>query len=57
MTFWGALVGLVFTACYIGMTYSTSLKGTRSKAVQWGCWLIACVVILMCYSISPSPAG
>ncbi len=57
MTIWGVMVGLIFVVCYVGMTYSTSLEGTKSKAVLWGCWLFACVVMLACYSISPSPAG
>ena len=57
MTIWGAIVGIIFVVCYVGMTYSTSLVGVKSKAVQWGCWLLACLVMLACYSISPSAAG
>ncbi len=57
MTIWGAMVGTVFVVCYVGMTYSTSLVGSKSKAVQWGCWFLACLVMLACYSISPSAAG
>jgi len=52
MTIWGLLVGLIFAACYLGMTYSTGLSGLRSKIVQWGCWLLACVIMLICYSIA-----
>lgn len=57
MTVWGALVGLIFVACYAGMAMSTGMKGVKSQAVKWGCWLLACAVILFCYSISPNPAG
>ena len=52
MTFWGALVGLIFVVCYVGMTYSTGLPAPRSKILQWGCWLAACVVMLICYSLA-----
>ena len=57
MTIWGAQVGVVFVVCYVGMLVSTGLAGHRSKALQWGCWLVACVVMLICYSITPDPAG
>ena len=57
MTIWGALVGLIFVACYLGMAVSTGMQGTKAKAVQWGCWFLAVVVILICYSIAPEPVG
>ena len=57
MTIWGALVGLIFVACYLGMAASTGMQGPRAKLVQWGCWAVACVVMLICYSITPSPVG
>tara|TARA_B100000700_G_C14460453_1_gene585863 strand:- start:166 stop:339 length:174 start_codon:yes stop_codon:yes gene_type:complete len=57
MTLVGALVGLIFVACYLGMAVSTGMEGSKAKAVQWGCWLVACVVMLICYSITPDPAG
>ena len=57
MTILGALVGLIFMGCYLGMAASTGMEGPRAKAVQWGCWLLACVVMLICYSIAPTPVG
>jgi|AP95_1055475.scaffolds.fasta_scaffold285024_2 hypothetical protein len=57
MTFWGALVSLTFVGCYVGMAMSTGMEGAKAQAVKWGCWLLACAVILLCYSISPNPAG
>ena len=57
MTIGGALVALVFVACYLGMAVSTGMEGTKAKAVQWGCWLVAVVVMLICYSIAPVPVG
>lgn len=57
MTIWGALVGLIFVACYVGMAVSTGLEGSKGKAVQWGCWLVAFVVMMICYSLTPNPAG
>lgn len=57
MTIWGALVGLIFVACYLGMAVSTGMEGAKAKAVQWGCWMVAVVIMLICYSIAPSPVG
>ena len=57
MTIWGALVGLIFVTCYLGMALSTGMEGVRSKALQWGCWLLACIVMLICYSLTPNPLG
>ena len=54
MTIWGAQVGVVFVVCYVGMLVSTGLAGNRSKALQWGCWLVALAVMLICHSLTPA---
>jgi uncharacterized membrane protein len=51
MTVWGALVGLIFVVCYVGMTYSTGLMAPKSKFLQWGCWATANLVMLICHSL------
>ena len=57
MTVWGALVGFIFVACYLGLAMSTGMTGMKAQVVKWGCWLFACAVILICYSVAASPAG
>ena len=53
MTIIGALVGLLFVVCYLGMTISTGIEGPKGKAVLWGCWFTAVATMLVCYSVSP----
>ena len=54
MTIPGAIVALVLIGCYLGMTMATGIEGPKSKAIGWGCWLVACLVVLVCYSIAPT---
>ena len=54
MTICGAQGGVVFVVCYVGMLVSTGLAGNRSKALQWGCWLVALAVMLICHSLTPA---
>tara|TARA_Y100000588_G_scaffold317623_1_gene346781 strand:+ start:2209 stop:2379 length:171 start_codon:yes stop_codon:yes gene_type:complete len=53
MTWLGAFVGLVFIGCYTGMLLGARLEGNQGKLLQWGCWLIACVLITICHLMAP----
>ncbi len=53
MTLVGALVSIVFLACYAGTMLGTRIEGPRGKMLQWGCWLIACLLIVICHLMAP----
>ena len=56
MSIFGMFVAMVFVGCYVGMMYSTRIEGARGKILQWGCWLTALILILICYLIVPQVA-
>ena len=49
---WGIVMFVVFFACYIGQSVSSGMEGKRGWTLQWACWLIASLTMLVCYMVA-----
>lgn len=56
MTAYGVLIAIAFLACYLGMLITAKSESTRGRIIQWGCWLLAVVLILICHLMTPDQA-
>ena len=50
--FWGIFMFVVFFVCYLGQSVSSGMEGKKGSMLQWGCWSVACVTMLICYMIT-----
>ncbi len=57
MTFWGGLISLIFLVCYLGQSISSGLEGRKARILQWFCWILATVAMLLCYLLTETSAG
>ena len=46
---WGIVMFLIFFICYIGQSISSGMDGKKGWILQWSCWLVANVTMLICY--------
>ena len=49
---WGIVMFVVFTVCYIGQSISSGMEGKKGWPVQWACWLVASLTMLVCYMVA-----
>ena len=49
---WGIAMFVVFTLCYLVQSVSSGMGGKRGWSLQWLCWLIASLTMLICYLIA-----
>lgn len=47
--FLGIVMFLIFVVCYIGQSISSGMSGKNGRLLQWGCWTVANVTMLLCY--------
>lgn len=52
MTFWGILIALVFGTAYMGQSISSGMESRKGKILQWMCWVLAALTMLICYLLT-----
>lgn len=49
---WGIVMFVVFLVCYLGQSISSGMEGKKGWTVQWACWLVASLTMLICYLVA-----
>ncbi len=48
---WGIVLFVIFTGCYLGQCISSGMGKKHGWSLQWLCWLVTSLTILICYFI------